>query len=291
MIYKFQMNDIRKNEEKYSPKKSNMKYLTLILLIFIGINNLYAQILEREYTPDMPKMPLSVPDSPKNPSKSLVSVHDTIFKDAIAIQEKDVITDGNIFLIKFPIKEQKEPIVIWNLDRRIPSQVFFERKSFLYGQNEILLITPDWKAIEDKDNPLPKINLYHISRNNTGFSVDSLNVSQDESKKIKIYSHSPYWNEKKVKFMLTDGYGSSCCPRDDGWNFYKAVQEQIKLFEEQNKVVIPKTGQSLGEEGEHIVFYQLDNLSDEQKLMFIHNIRTARNEQFSKIFTAESNEK
>lgn len=291
MIYKFQMNDNRKNDEKYSPKKSNMKYLTLILLIFIGINNLYAQILEREYTPDMPKMPLSVPDSPKNPSKSLVSVHDTIFKDAIAIQEKDVITDGNIFLIKFPIKIQKEPIVIWNLDRRIPSQVFFERKSFLYGQNEILLITPDWKAIEDKDNPLPKINLYHISRNNTGFSVDSLNVSQNESKKIKIYSHSPYWNEKEVKFILTEGYGSSCCPRDNGWDFYTAVQEQIKLFEEQNKVVISKTGQSLGEEGEHVVFYQLDNLSDEQKLMFIRTIRTARNEQFSKIFTAESNEK
>lgn len=59
------------------------------------------------------------------------SIRDTVFNDVIPIHHQYVTTDGNDFLIDMPIPAQKEPIVIFNNDRRIPVELFFDRKSFL----------------------------------------------------------------------------------------------------------------------------------------------------------------
>lgn len=65
------------------------------------------------------------------------------------IKNSDVTTHGFDFLIDIPLKKSQKTIIIYNNDERIPNKLFFERKSFLSEQNEIILITPDWKCYRD----------------------------------------------------------------------------------------------------------------------------------------------
>ena len=81
----------------------------------------------------------------------------------ILIKNTDVTTNGKDFLIDIPIKPQKEPIIIFNDDERIPTNLFFEIKSFLSEQYELFLIKPNWEfwkeIIERKAKPLFYFNL------------------------------------------------------------------------------------------------------------------------------------
>lgn len=119
------------------------------------------------------------------------NIRDTVFNDVISIPYQYVTTDGTDFLIDMPIQEQKEPIVIFYNDRRIPVQLFFDRKSFLSKQNEIILITPNWEyhdeIIETQKREGIHIKayvgnkIYHIKRNNAAPKVDSLATTMDFS--------------------------------------------------------------------------------------------------------------
>lgn len=144
-------------------------------------------------------------------------IRDTVFNNVILIKSTDVSTNGFHFLVDIPIKPQNEPIIIFNDDFRIPSKTFFSRNSFLYGQNEFILITPDWKfrkeIIEEEKRTglhikaFPKNKIYHIKRSGYGYEVDSLSiVMHDPMKTIKINFKNLELKENEVKYYYSDCY-------------------------------------------------------------------------------------
>lgn len=233
-----------------------MKYLLLLTVSFLFVQNFYAQ-----------------------------SIRDSVFNNVIRINDTDVTSNSSTFLIDIPIKTQKEPIIIFKIERQIPTKLFFSRKSFLPDQNEILLIEPDWeyyKSIRKSEDetglhlyPVVQNKFYHIQRNNTGFIVDSLTVRMDDSSKpVALNFKKPELNEIESKFYYLNCYGSTCCPKDPRWEFYETFQNNIKIFEEKNKVVITKEVYSkiYGKEGEHCLYYPLSDLTNEQKVAFLSEI-------------------
>lgn len=229
-----------------------MKKLLTIAIVFICLNNLFAQ-----------------------------TIRDSIFNNVILIKSTDVSTNGH-FLIDIPIKPQKDPIVIFNDDFRIPANLFFSRNSFLYGQNEFILITPDWEfhkeIIEEQKRTGLHIKtsrniIYHIKRNGSGYEVDSLSVVlQGINNPIKInFKEQPELNKNEVKYFLKECYGSGCCPKDPNLEFRQERDVMRNKFNEKYNVNVYKNTyrQTLGEEGEHCTYYTLSDLTNEQKIEFI----------------------
>lgn len=96
------------------------------------------------------------------------NIRDTVFNNVILIKSTDVSTNGFHFLVDIPIKPQKEPIIIFNDDFRIPAKLFFSRSSFLSEQNEFILITPDWEYynnIEETERKNPGLKLHPYRQN------------------------------------------------------------------------------------------------------------------------------
>ncbi|WP_304067321.1 hypothetical protein [Pedobacter glucosidilyticus] len=229
------------------------KTLTLTILLFC-INNLFAQ-----------------------------TIRDSVFNNVILINNTDVSTDGFHFLIDIPIKPQKEAIVIFNDDHRIPAKLFFSRNSFLCGQNEFILITPDWeyynnvKETERKNSglklhPYRQNKVYHIQRNNTKIQIDSSSIRIDDSKNsIKINFKNPDLKENEIKYFFQECYGSKCCPEDPSWKLEKERNEIKNNFNEKHNVNVYKNvyTQIKGKEGEHCDYYTLSDLTNEQKIQFI----------------------
>ena len=234
------------------------KILTLTILLFC-INNLFAQ-----------------------------TIRDSVFNNVILINNTDVSTNGFHFLIDIPIKPQKEPIVIFNNDFRISTKLFFSRNSFLYGQNDFFLITPDWEYynnIEETERKNPSLKLdpyrqnkiYHIQRNNVKIQIDSLSIRMDDPRKpITINFNNPELKENEVKYFFKECYGSTCCPKDENWDF-KQENDKIKNdFNEKENVNIYKNvyRQVLGRESEHCDYYTLSDLTNEQKIQFLFPPKT-----------------
>lgn len=174
------------------------------------------------------------------------SIRDSVFNDVILIKSTDVSTNGFHFLVDIPIKPQKEPIIIFNGDFRIPTKLFFSRSSFLWEQNEIILITTDWvfeKEIREREKregihiKAHRNKIYHIKRRGSGYEVDSLSiVMQDPRKPIKVNFKNPELKENEVKYFFKECYGSTCCPEDPSWKFEKERNEMRNNFNERYNV-------------------------------------------------------
>jgi|SRR5690606_28055767 len=172
------------------------------------------------------------------------TIRDSVFNNVILIKNTDVSTDGFHYLVDIPIKPQKEPIIIFNDDFRIPAKLFFRKNSFLNGQNEFFLITPDWQYynnIEETERKNPSLKLdpyiqnkvYHIQRNNVQIQIDSLSIRMDDPKKpITINFNNLELKENEVKYFFKECYGSTCCPKDENWDF---KQENDKIKDDFNK--------------------------------------------------------
>ena len=209
------------------------------------------------------------------------TIQDSVFNNVILIKYTDVTTNGFHFLIDIPIKPQKEPTVIFNNDFRIPAKLFFSRKSFLHEQNELILITTDW-VFEKKNREREKKEgihikayknkIYHIKRSNSGYEVDSLSiVLHDPRKPIKINFKNPELKEKEIKCFFKECYGSSCCPRDEDWEFRRMRDKMKKDFYENHNANVYKDfyRQVLGRESEHCDYFTLSDLTNEQKIKFL----------------------
>ncbi len=273
-----------------------MKSLLTFILPILLLQNIYAQIPEILHKE---KSEIGIPDDfgKKNSEKKVPKIRfkDTI-QNVVLVNKENIFTDGNNFLIDIPIKVEKNPIGIFVNDERIPVELFFDRKSFLYGQNEFFLFTPDWtflKEIEEEQKRTGahikayRRKVYHIKRNNTSYKVDSLILPEN----VKFTFQKSSDKENDIKFYYSDCYGSVCCPKDDKWDSYEAVQNKIKLFEEQNNLSINKDSNSFGEEGEHCTSYNLNGLTTEQKFLFIKEIKNETKEQFPQIFLPVTAEK
>jgi CarboxypepD_reg-like domain len=115
------------------------------------------------------------------------------------------------------IKSQNKPIVIFNGLRNIPAQKFFERKSFLSEQNEIILINNDdeldalIRRREKTENIHIKAKgqkIYHIIRNGSEIIVDSLTKNiYDFRKPIKINFKKTEIKDRIVYGIVKDSIG------------------------------------------------------------------------------------
>jgi CarboxypepD_reg-like domain len=141
------------------------------------------------------------------------TIHDTIFNDIILIERENVTIKENDFIINFPFKVSKQPIIIYNNDRRIPNNFFFNRTTFLYKQNEIILLKNDWeyyKRIRESEKrtglhlkPLRQARIYHINR--ISEKVDSSTITFDDPKKPIIFNFRKI--EKIVYGVVKDYLG------------------------------------------------------------------------------------
>lgn len=212
----------------------------------------------------------------------------TIYKDVILISEKDVTANGTDFLIDIPITSKNASVTLFNNDFRIPSKLFFERKSFLPDQNDFFLITPDWsyyKAIRESEKrsglhlkPIKQGKVYHIQRNNTGFKVDSLTIQLDRPGNPVISNYKDLkLQENEAMYYYLDCVGSDCCPRDTKWNLIAEIYDAVKIFEERYQVDVYRGMLSVasGKEGEHCDYYKLATLTNEQKIEFYHILEAA----------------
>lgn len=207
------------------------------------------------------------------------NIRDTVFNNVILIKSTDVSTNGFHFLIDIPIKPQKEPIVIFNNDFRIPSKTFFSRNSFLYGQNEFILITPDWEfhkeIIEEQKRTglhikASRDKIYHIKRNSSGYEVDILSVVlQGINNPIKINFQNPELKENEVKYFSKECYGSD--PKDPNLKWRQERDVIRNNFNEKYNVNVYKNfyRQIMGKEGEHCDYYTLSDLNNVQKIEFL----------------------
>lgn len=168
------------------------------------------------------------------------SIRDSVFNDVIPIHHQYVTTDGNDFLIDMPIPAQKEPIVIFNNDRRISVELFFDSKSFLSEQNEIILITSDWEyydRIDEKHRNNPDLHIspywknkfYHIKRENESYTVDSI------SRALEIQPFK--FNYKKVELVGTKKYYYVDCIRAydekhsrEIWNALDSLNTRFSIY-------------------------------------------------------------
>lgn len=229
-----------------------MKKLLTITILFFCLNNLFAQ-----------------------------TIRDFVFNNVILIKNTDVSTNGFHFLIDIPIKPQKEAIVIFNDDFRIPAKLFFDRSSFLWEQNEIILITTDWvfkKEIREREKregihiKAHQNKIYHIKRSDSTYEVDSLSiVMHNPSKPIKINFKNPELQENEVKYFHQECYGSICCPKDINWDFEQDRNEMKNNFNQKYNVNVYKNvyRKIRGKEGERCDYYTLSDLTNQQKIEFI----------------------
>ena len=221
-------------------------------------------------------------------------------KNVININNNDVISNGNIFLIDIPIPVTDSVITILN-NSNIPNKLFFDRTTFMPLQKEILLIAPDkeyYKAVASQHNvycaePITTNKYYRIKRNNNVFTVDSTTI-QGVQPDLKFKDTKPKNNS--IIYYFKDSYGSACCPRDPR----RDLQEQLasptspnlKKFKERwGSKDLGIHNVVTGKEGEHEVYYTLPGFTLTEKLDFIidmqHLSRIQPNKSKHSIYLAD----
>ena len=231
------------------------KIITIILFVF-SLNTTFAQTINE--------------------------VKDSVFKNIILINKADVTTDGIDFFIDLPISPQKTPLIIHNTDQRIPTKLFFDRNTFLPEQKELFLIQTDWeyeKEIREQEIrerihiKAHRKKIYHIKRYYNHYKVDSAFLSMQTS--TELHYKKPQLENYETKYDYIERYGSICCPSDSRHHFYDQLRINIKDFEERNNLLISNRIINTGKEGEKTIRYQLDNLTNMQKLQFIQLFKKA----------------
>lgn len=219
------------------------------------------------------------------------TMQDSVFNNVIIIKKEDVTKNGYDFLIEIPIKTKKRTIIIFNNDELIPAKLFFDRKSFLFQQNRILLITPDWayyKNVRQSERsdfhprPIMQNKFYLITRNDTTYKVDSLIVRMDEPKKtITLNFIRPELKKNEVGYFFQECYGSICCPEDLNWKFKQERDKMKNNFNEKYNVNIDKNiyEKVLEKDGAHCIYYTLTDLTNEQKIAFFRTQKLLPNSQ------------
>lgn len=210
-------------------------------------------------------------------------IRDSVFDNVILIQKEDVSTNGHDFLIDIPIVPQQKSIIIYNRDGRVPANLFFDKRSFLPEQDSVLLITLDWDyyaavSAENKSSgihpiPVRQEKFYFIMRHDTSYEVDSFSVRTDDPKRRIIINYAkPKLQENEVAYYYQECYGSVCCPKDANLDLTKDRNSVKSDFNEKYNVDVYKNAYRLllGFEGEHCNLYSLSDLTNEQKIEFIH---------------------
>lgn len=207
------------------------------------------------------------------------SMNDTIFKNVILIQEKDVVKNNNGYLIDVVFNYKEMPVIFNNskLSKHLFDNQLFKNKPYI-------LIVPDSnyydafnKTIDEGENccdmPL-NINIYHQRKyNNNLLESDSLTITGNQPKLVFSKSLKDLKLNDNIIFYHTESFGSVCCPKDPKIKMKEKLTSYITSFEERNNVKLGDIYKKVtGKEGEHILYFTLSNLNKEQKLIFLQEI-------------------
>lgn len=116
------------------------------------------------------------------------SIRDTVFNDVMLVKQENVTVKGDNFLLNIRVRASPKTIIVYNTDWRIPNSFFFSRKTFLYLQNELILVTRDWdyyRAIQKSEihvTPVRQSKFYHINR--ISGQTDSLTIREDDPERL-----------------------------------------------------------------------------------------------------------
>ena len=206
------------------------------------------------------------------------TIYDSVFNDVILIKKTDVATDGSNFLIDLPIKSQKDPITIYNYDTGIPVELFYKQMIFLDHQDEIILInsnSPNTRLIND-EKETSKLTLYHIKRDYPNNKIDSIQKEWFYTNiPIKINTVKPILKENEVKYFYEECYDVrdlNLANIEDRKNL-KIIFNQIygvDVFKDVYRKI-------LGEKGEYCDYYTLNDLTNEQKIVFMRSPKSSVN--------------
>ncbi len=211
------------------------------------------------------------------------SINDTIIRNVMLIQEKDIVKNIDDYLIDVIIDfDTQKPSIVFN-NSKLPTQFFSNQ---LFKNKPYILIKPDDEyynalsngtdtELNDCDLPL-NINIYH---QRTYFKnkpkIDSIKRFDNHQPKLIFNSSIDKLKTKdNIVLYYTFGFGSTCCPRDPNWDIKEKLDEFISGFENFNNVKIGDVYKKItGKEGEHKLYFTLSNLNKKQKLKFLQKIR------------------
>ena len=227
---------------------------------------------------------------------------DKVFDDVILIKDENVFQSGELILIDIPLKiNSGESLIFYNASH-IPNKLFFDRKVFLPQIDEFTLISPDkeyYKSVREFANrikgcaePIKTDKFYFVKRDAAKWDSVSLNAENYPVVTFKnLHTTIP---EKSIVSYYSEHFGSTCCPRDKKWNLFEkdnlaSYSSLLQELKNENIVVKEVYSLSYGKEGEHLLFYPLKELSNEQKLIFIKKKSSFFNENSTdyKIFFPE----
>lgn len=218
------------------------------------------------------------------------NINDTIIKNVVRIDEKDIVQHNNDILIDVVIDSQtkKNPIIFNNTKY---SKDFFANN--IFKQKTIMIITPDWKYYDEIAKEADEFDgciepattniLYQRKISGNTVKTDSIRISGKQPKLIfkPITTQSNITNA--IVYYHTETYSSSCCPRDPKWEVKEKLDEFISSFEVSHKVKLGEIYKRItGKEGEHILYFTLSSLTTVQKLRFLQQIRSVYRKSTSK---------
>lgn len=202
------------------------------------------------------------------------TIKDSIFTNVIRIDSNDIIQQGDNYLINTILEpEDKQSLIIFN-STRLSKALFFD---YALKNKAFILIMPDWEsydriaAIATKEKgcfePATTNWFYQRTYKNGKAKMDSIRYSGEQPEFTFSSSHNS--NKNTIVSYLIETFGSSCCEKDPKWDLKNKMDMFIKNYEKRIGKSLGKTYKKItGKEGEHILYYTLSNLNNEQKLNF-----------------------
>jgi hypothetical protein len=205
-------------------------------------------------------------------------LNDKVFNNVIKIQESNVAKIGEYYITDIPIVLDSKMIFL--NEAYIPNGLFF-KPQFYSDLEEFILISPDeeyYRKVADGaqaagincPEPMPSFKYYHLKRNGSYVSIDSITIRGNNQPKLNFKKAKA----KKTNYLqvyYSENTGSSCCPAD-------TISEKVPLrkyitdFEKDHAVNIGCVyGETWGDEGESTTYFSLKQLTLLQRLEFIIN--------------------
>lgn len=199
-----------------------------------------------------------------------INISDTTYKNVLEITDNDVVTDGKNFLFTRMISRKMDIPVVF-VSARVPLDLL----TGIYPEfRRITVITPNWEYYDEvaRDSPvgepIASSVVYLFYRVNETVIKDSLVIMGGFPK--MEFAGNPVREKNLLKVYYREGYGSSCCPRNPGWDLKPGINEFTMDFQAKNKIQIAGTyAACVGKEGEVNYYYEFKGLSDQLKLKFI----------------------
>ncbi|MEZ4874762.1 MAG: hypothetical protein R2793_04760 [Flavobacteriaceae bacterium] len=226
---------------------------------------------------------------------------DSLFVDALIIENENVTTSQGNYLIDIPLLNESvkgltfASLVYINASSTLPTPFLLEqiqREMSRFSKANVIVITPDWEyynrvakeaeSMEGCIEPATTQIYYQLTKKNNKITLDSLRISGAQP---KITMAPKPKGEMPLSYYQRE-YGSSCCPRDPAWDGKEAMDQKIGLFSSSyRKDILPTCTVLLGKEGEQKMLYALANLSQKEKLEFlIHMQDTTDNPQKKRVY-------